>query len=212
MLDHQYIEENQVIDRYVMGKLTDEEHQNFSEHFLDCPACLDQLELAEAFQRDLKTVVAQDLTRQVKQGLLARFLRSGFMSGAILAAAAVMFMAFIFPVDRAGTPEIAMVSNTRGAQAAGIIELAFSEKISDYILVRDVVLSKTERESAFYRAELLNEDGVRVLYHEAAINDGAIKLRLENLSAGDYKLVLELARDGQLYKPHETLTVNVSQN
>jgi Putative zinc-finger len=62
-MDHTYIEEQQIVDRYVMGKLPPEEAGRFEEHFLSCPECLDRLDLAESMQRGFKRAAGQDVAR-----------------------------------------------------------------------------------------------------------------------------------------------------
>ncbi|MCP3963059.1 MAG: zf-HC2 domain-containing protein [bacterium] len=47
--DHAY-----VIDRYVMGRLPQDEAADFEEHLLGCPACIEQLELADRFLGGLR--------------------------------------------------------------------------------------------------------------------------------------------------------------
>jgi len=59
-MDHTYIEENQVVDRYVMGKLPPDEAGRFEDHYLSCPECLDRLELAESLQRGFKRMAGQE--------------------------------------------------------------------------------------------------------------------------------------------------------
>src|SRR5207253_4021188 len=53
-MDHIYVEENQIADRYVKGTLPAEEAERFENHYLSCPECLDRLELAESVQRGFK--------------------------------------------------------------------------------------------------------------------------------------------------------------
>jgi len=62
-MDHTDIEEQQIVDRYVMGKLPAEEAERFEEHFLSCPECLEQLELAESMQRGFKRAAGQDVAQ-----------------------------------------------------------------------------------------------------------------------------------------------------
>jgi hypothetical protein len=62
-MDHQYIEEHNVVDRYVMGRLAAGEELEFEEHFMDCSECLRQIELAENFQQALKSVAADEAAR-----------------------------------------------------------------------------------------------------------------------------------------------------
>lgn len=63
MLDHATIEEEQIAERYVMGKLPPDEATRFEEHYLSCPDCLDRLELAEAMERGFKRAAGQDAAR-----------------------------------------------------------------------------------------------------------------------------------------------------
>src|SRR5436305_3796350 len=60
MMDHTYIEENQVADRYVQGTLPEDEAERFENHYLSCPQCLDSLDLAESVQRGFRRAATQD--------------------------------------------------------------------------------------------------------------------------------------------------------
>jgi Putative zinc-finger len=98
-MDHHYIEEHNVPDRYLLGKLPAEERARFEEHFIDCRECLDRLETTEEFRGALRTVAAEDATRGYAQaGLLARIMsirrfgrvrRAALILGAILLLAAL---------------------------------------------------------------------------------------------------------------------------
>jgi len=58
-MDHSYIEEHVVIDRYIAGKLSSMEWVNFEEHFMNCPECRRQLDAAEEFDRAFKRAASQ---------------------------------------------------------------------------------------------------------------------------------------------------------
>ncbi len=62
-MNHTYIEEHQIADRYVMGNLPPEEAEIFEDHYLSCPQCLDRLALAESMQRGFKRAAGQDAAR-----------------------------------------------------------------------------------------------------------------------------------------------------
>src|SRR5262245_38246330 len=62
-MDHAYVEAQDVVDRYVMGKLSAEEAERFEEHYLSCSECLDRLDLAESMQRGFKRAAGQDVAR-----------------------------------------------------------------------------------------------------------------------------------------------------
>ena len=88
-MDHAYIEEHGLIDLYHRGQLPPEEEAGFEEHFMGCAACQERLQMARGFQRGLKTVVAEEVT---KAGLLTWLLRRRWLAVAALILAAVLPM------------------------------------------------------------------------------------------------------------------------
>jgi hypothetical protein len=62
-MNHADIEEQEIVDRYVMGKLPAAEAERFEQHYLSCPECLDQLDLAESMQRGFKRAAGEDVAR-----------------------------------------------------------------------------------------------------------------------------------------------------
>jgi hypothetical protein len=77
-MDHAYIESNGLVERYHRGLLPPDEEARFEEHFVDCPQCTEQLELARGFQRGLKAMAAEDAARAVVgAGLFAWLARRG---------------------------------------------------------------------------------------------------------------------------------------
>jgi hypothetical protein len=91
-MDHTYIESNGLVERYHQGLMPPDEEARFEEHFVECPACMEQLELARGFQKGLKTLVAEDAARAVvSAGLFAWLARRGRLAqwGAALAVLAL---------------------------------------------------------------------------------------------------------------------------
>ena len=77
-MDHAYIESNGLVERYHRGLLPPDEEARFEEHFVDCPQCTEQLELARGFQRGLRTMAAEDAARAVvAAGIFAWLARRG---------------------------------------------------------------------------------------------------------------------------------------
>jgi len=77
-MDHAYIESNGLVERYHRGLLPPDEEARFEEHFVDCPQCTEQLELARGFQRGLRTMAAEDAARAVVEaGIFAWLARRG---------------------------------------------------------------------------------------------------------------------------------------
>ncbi len=73
LMDHHYIEEHNIPDRYLLGKLHAEERAQFEAHFIDCRECLDRLETTEDFGGALRSVAAEEVARgYATAGLLTR--------------------------------------------------------------------------------------------------------------------------------------------
>jgi hypothetical protein len=90
-MDHQYVEDNGLIDLYRRDVLPPEEEARFEEHFAGCLECIEQLEAARGFQLGLKTLAAEDAARAVVQaGLLAWLARR---RGLLLSVAALLVAA-----------------------------------------------------------------------------------------------------------------------
>lgn len=58
-MDHKYIEQFDLVDRYLMGRLAAEESARFEEHFVGCSHCTDRLAVTKEFVQDLRFVAAQ---------------------------------------------------------------------------------------------------------------------------------------------------------
>jgi hypothetical protein len=58
-MDHAYINQFDIVDQYVMGKLAAEERILFEEHFVDCPQCVARLKITRNFIQDLRLSTVQ---------------------------------------------------------------------------------------------------------------------------------------------------------
>jgi len=52
-MDHKHIDEFNLIDRYLMGRLVAEETTQFEEHFVDCEECVDRLKYTKGLMEGL---------------------------------------------------------------------------------------------------------------------------------------------------------------
>jgi hypothetical protein len=59
-MNHRQIEQFDIIDRYLLGKLLAEEARSFEEHFVDCPQCVARLQMTKNFLQDLRHVAASE--------------------------------------------------------------------------------------------------------------------------------------------------------
>lgn len=60
-MDHRYIQEHNVIDRYLMDRLADDELPDFEAHFVDCPQCRDLLDETRDFRDALRRSAVVEL-------------------------------------------------------------------------------------------------------------------------------------------------------
>ena len=94
-MTHTEIEERQIAELYLMGKLPPEEAARFEEHYLSCQECLDRLDTAESMERGFKRAAGQDAaraaaTRQIAVlAWLSRLGRSRQMAALAMAALVV---------------------------------------------------------------------------------------------------------------------------
>lgn len=58
-MDHEQIDQFDLVDRYLMGKLAMAESASFEEHFVDCPQCLTRLQTTNRFLQGLRSVTAE---------------------------------------------------------------------------------------------------------------------------------------------------------
>lgn len=59
-MEHPQIDDDAVAERYLLGQLSEADKERFEAHYLGCPACLDQLELAEAMVAGAREAAAKD--------------------------------------------------------------------------------------------------------------------------------------------------------
>jgi hypothetical protein len=95
-MDHGYIKEHSIVERYEMGKLSAAEGALFEEHFVDCPECQDHLQTAQDFRNALKVAAKeQQLTEFKPAPRTATFVwRTAFLAAA--ACAGLLFMSIVF--------------------------------------------------------------------------------------------------------------------
>src|SRR3954451_10931683 len=110
-MDHTYIENNSLVERYHQGLLPPDEEARFEEHFVGCPQCTEQLELARGFQKGIKAMAAEDAVRlTVEVGLFAWLARRGRLAQWGLALAALLVAA--------GLPALWLLAGAQGERQA----------------------------------------------------------------------------------------------
>ena len=106
-MDHWKIDEENVAERYVAGRLSSPEAAAFEEHFLDCPACCARVETAQRLERGLHRLAEEAATALPRSTPPARWSRSPWPA---LAAAALLLILFL-PAWFFGAREIRRLRN-----------------------------------------------------------------------------------------------------
>lgn len=55
-MEHSFVEEHDVVARYIADRLPEDEVREFEAHYLDCPACLEELEVEEGLRAGLREI------------------------------------------------------------------------------------------------------------------------------------------------------------
>jgi len=77
-MEHSYVEEHNIADCYLLGKLSAEERIRFEEHCENCRQCSEQLETIDGLRTGLRIVAGEEVWRpraRVKAGALTRVVR-----------------------------------------------------------------------------------------------------------------------------------------
>ena len=69
-MDHSYVEEHDLVEPYLAGRLSESERDAFEAHYFACETCLELLETAEGFREGMLQAAAEDVAH-VRLGLLA---------------------------------------------------------------------------------------------------------------------------------------------
>lgn len=62
-MDHTYVEEHDLVEAYLAGRLSESDRDAFEAHYFDCEACLERLETAEDFREGMRQVAAEDIAQ-----------------------------------------------------------------------------------------------------------------------------------------------------
>jgi hypothetical protein len=95
-MDHSYIDDNQIAERYLMGRLTADEREAFEEHSMACAECLESLELAAGLRSGLQQAAAATARASaLRLGVLAALSRLGRSRGMGLAFTTLLLVALL---------------------------------------------------------------------------------------------------------------------
>ncbi|MEK6406804.1 MAG: hypothetical protein AABN34_07565 [Acidobacteriota bacterium] len=97
-MDHEYINELDLVERYLMGRLAAEETAEFEAHFVDCLECVGQLKTTKALMDGLRIVASEQAPEPLgyePRGLSWSLRHSGSRKSLALAAGVLLLVALV---------------------------------------------------------------------------------------------------------------------
>jgi anti-sigma factor RsiW len=201
-MTHPAIDDQQVIERYVLGQLPPQEVAAFELHFLSCPACLDQLEAVERLHGGLRGVAAEEVASSLGLLALGAWLRRFWAVGALVAALALLPAALLWRSHRRLEREVASaramtgsvallhLSPTRTQAAVPDVHLDLATAPAWIVLALDV----EGQALGSYRVELTSSAGETLWSADRLEADAsavlAIALPASLFASGDHRLAV----------------------
>jgi hypothetical protein len=96
-MDHAYVEEHDLVEAYLAGRLSERDRDTFEAHYFDCATCLERLETANDFREGMRQVAAEDIAQaaaaRTRLGLLAAIAALSLRHRLALAGALLLLVA-----------------------------------------------------------------------------------------------------------------------
>ena len=166
-MDHNEVEQFDLVDLYLLGRLTAEQTAAFEEHFVDCRHCLESLKMTESFLRGLRAASAREVSRSGVPALagfassLSRFF-SGYRM--ILTGAGLILIVAVVSVGA-----LALIGRLRSeAERAKVMAAQFERQFNQ----QEASAAKSEAESKA-REEELNRKIRQLEVAQAQVRVGA---------------------------------------
>ena len=234
-MDRRYIEENQIIDRYLMKKLSGDDMEAFERLFLEDPELVQEIELRKRFIRGLRNA---DRTRsfQINNGepsgiwRWSPVIRHAFPTVAAISVAILLLVAVLqysqirrlqtVNVEQASqirqmmSPQVNTVlvplGRTRGApvRAEPVIRMHLASSVEQVVLTLDIEPVSFDH----YRFSLERDGAGRLWSDESDSAPSAVVLLAELLIPGNYYLHIQGVRSGEVLAPVAQFSFTVLEN
>jgi hypothetical protein len=128
MMDHNTAIENQTVERYLLGELTDAERDDYEEHYFECPVCAEDVRYGSEFMVYAREVSQEHVERPVEGGLHKS------------PPATVVRMAWLRPIAMAACGILA-VGLALGGYKSVVVHRAMKDQVAAQIVAASVVLN-----------------------------------------------------------------------
>lgn len=194
-MEHREVEQRDVVERYLQGKLPAAETRAFEQHLMDCPECFDRVRWESDFRQTLRAAAAEDVARAGLWTWLAR--RRAAWLLALVLAAGVPSALLVRERSRPGPePRIntSIIYLDAARDAAASPPVVLSPGGGDWVVL-SLSLPRLEHESYLATLETAQRDQVWRREGLVADNNDAFVILLPAafLAPGDYVLRLDAA-------------------
>lgn len=209
-MNHRELEEREVIERYVQGRLEGEEASAFEAHLLECSECFEKVRWSEDLGRALRAAAAEDLARAAgRAGILAWLTRTAggraaawALGLALVATPTALWVREHARVHELAAPRVNVPVFELGATRDGMVNRVSLGSSAEWIVL---VLSLPTVEDESYRAVLRRGDGQELWRGDGLVPDAGDRLVVSfpstRLEPGGYEL--EVAGSGEKASAHE---------
>jgi hypothetical protein len=234
-MDRRYIEENQIIDRYLMNKLSGDDMEAFERLFLEDPELVQEIELRKRFIRGLRNA---DRTRSFQinndepSGIWrwSPVIRHAFPTVAAISVAILLLVAVlqysqitrlqtvnqkqVSQIRQMMAPQVNTVlvplGRTRGSSAREepVVRVHLAPSVEQVILTLDIEPVSFDH----YRFSLERDGAGRLWSHESDSAPSAVVLPTELLIPGNYYLHIQGVRSGEVLAPVAQFSFTVLEN
>ncbi|MFX0067169.1 MAG: hypothetical protein ACFFC7_33985 [Candidatus Hermodarchaeota archaeon] len=212
-MDHRYIKKNEIIDRYILGKLSREEEEIFEKHYFKCDRCFRDVKEAEKLILSMKDAANKNLLSyeiEFKSSFLNNF-KSIIFSPAFQIITICLLLLLIYPawlgifktsilnieIEEMKQPkaniENYFLEQVRGEEQLPSIKISIGKEEKRFVLNFNI-LEKVSH-SPTYKGEIIDPKGTIVWRSEKLEAIGeyevySIACNSAFFKQGDYRLVI----------------------
>ena len=186
LMDRRYIDDNQIIDRYLMNKLSAEEMETFEQYFLEDPELVQEIEIRKRFIRGIRKAdrtrlleLDDDESSSIWQWLPV--MRPSFPAVAAVSAA-ILLMVAVLQYDQ--------ITRLQGVNAKQVSQI--DQLLAPQVNTLLVPLGRT-------RGATTRDEPVIRVYLSSAVEQVILSLDTEHLNFENYRLSLDREGAGQLW-------------
>lgn len=192
MTDHEEAMKNMMVERYLLGELSESERDAFEAHFFDCPVCFEQIKCGTEFVSYLHRAGIEEEPAAKWHGIPNQFFRPAFT----MAFAAMFLCAFGFnlyqhsEIRHYQAPEVISVVTLQSA-SRGEKRTVIASRKGNFDLR---VLFQPNPELTSWKARVVNDSGkeiVAIPISDPQTNELQIKFNSGPFSEGGYKLIIQ---------------------